>query len=210
MAMHAGFKPKGVGGFGSRGGAVTKNCAECGKEFQHLRSVPASYCSTACRQVGRGKRLRRRVDAVCKQCGKSFWVHPCRIKSGKYTGKFCSRACTYDYWRAHPEEHPAAAHLFQAHPSTETLDPQGYIHVYVPGRGRIRQHRLVMEKSLGRELQPWETVHHKNGDRSDNRLDNLELWRGKQPSGTRSADALWSRLESLEARVLALESQRAS
>lgn len=39
----------------------------------------------------------------------------------------------------------------------------------------IRQHRLRMEKKLGRKIRPSEVVHHKNGIRSDNRLRNLEV-----------------------------------
>ena len=50
------------------------------------------------------------------------------------------------------------------------------------------QHRTVMEAALGRALLADESVHHKNGDRSDNRLENLELWSRYQPSGQRAAD----------------------
>lgn len=68
------------------------------------------------------------------------------------------------------------------------LDKSGYVLVYQPdhpyarrmgyknSRKYVLEHRLVVEQHLGRTLTRQEVVHHKNGDRTDNRLENLELF----------------------------------
>lgn len=71
---------------------------------------------------------------------------------------------------------------------------QGYMRVNVPGRGVILHHRHVMEQELGRQLTADEAVHHVNGVRGDNRIENLELWNHSQPPGQRVCDKVqWAR-----------------
>ena len=84
------------------------------------------------------------------------------------------------------------------------VDNHGYVIVTAMGddrkyltnkdRNRISEHRLVMSRHLGRKLRIHETVHHINGDRQDNEINNLELWSTNQPYGQRVKDKIkWAK-----------------
>jgi hypothetical protein len=70
----------------------------------------------------------------------------------------------------------------------------GYVRRQTDGK-RMLEHRRIMEELIGRPLRPGETVHHKNGNHSDNRASNLDLRvSGLHPSGQRAEDLVtWAR-----------------
>lgn len=71
-------------------------------------------------------------------------------------------------------------------------------HPNCESRGRIREHVWVMSQHLRRPLRKGEMVHHKNGIRDDNRIENLELCHHGQPPGQRVDDKIKYYIEFLE------------
>lgn len=171
------------------GGSTTKSprpsashrCQACGVEFfrKPSRIGPSGpWCSRECYYY-------RRPGFTCEWCGSTFRGRSGGPKSHR-RNRFCSHTCQGS-WRTE-----------QARGNRKVQ--RGYVLVFAPDHpsaqasGCVAEHRLVMEAHLGRPLLAHETVHHVNGDRADNRLENLELWSSSQPPGQRVADKVeWAR-----------------
>ena len=121
-------------------------------------------------------------------------------RAGECSADACEKAahsrgyCSKHYWRLRKYGTPELpTNNVKAEP-TSWVSRYGYRILYLPehpmanSSGAIPEHRLVMSEAIGRDLRPEENVHHINGDRLDNRLENLELWSKAQPAGQRVDD----------------------
>lgn len=159
--------------------------------------MPALVESVApCRSCGLNLPLRKfhrsgnGVQTICIDCAKTI-----RMSQGfRCVAEGCSRLVSN---KAYCCKRHTLVFFRRPHPR-RYVDGHGYVLLYVPDhpnarpRGYVSEHLVVMSTYLGRriETENGEEIHHKNGVRSDNRLENLELWVSAQPSGQRPSDLI--------------------
>lgn len=122
-----------------------------------------------------GRHRGYKIWVECPNCGKGRWVREYNSRAKTFTG-FCNK-CHAQYTTGQFDKHSAwkGGRTLRNGYIEVKLRPDDPFYPMAKKSGYIREHRLIMARHLGRCLNPWEIVHHKNGIPDDNRLENLEL-----------------------------------
>lgn len=123
---------------------------------------------------------RWKVKRECPECGEMYWLKEPSIRTGKTTMCY---DCAVGRLRASGEDH-------LGYKNGRTKKPSGYINVLLDeddpfidmaNTGKyVAEHRYKIAQKLGRPLKSSEHVHHINGIKDDNRIENLELVDGSE------------------------------
>ncbi len=150
-----------------------RDCPICGQGFAP-RKYNQKFCSQKCRWTHTNHKRILKPNQVfnCEVCGKRVerYVAPSDVR---YSNRFCGYECkgTGQSGKSHWNWKGG-----------RIVEPDGYVIIYTPdhpnanSKGYVFEHRLVMEAYIGRHLEPQEVVHHVNGNRADNAIENLELY----------------------------------
>jgi hypothetical protein len=145
-------------------------CSVCKKQFyaplNRIKRYKILYCCQKCCGIGqRGKHISSKTE----------------FKKGHPAPKTAFKKGNIPYYKLHPEK------ILRGEKAPRWKGGITYRgkyrmlykpeHPFCTGQGYIPEHRLIMEKYLGRYLNPKERVHHINHDIKDNRIENLQLFK---------------------------------
>lgn len=185
-------------------------CLVCKREFKPKRRVQ-KYCCNKCAANSCHRKMRglsiENLELNCSVCGIKFVQ--VRANNTEYCSFGCKRLGVSRKFAGNPVFGPrkhikGSGHITsQGYKTVSANHPRAKQRGIKSGKGQILEHILIMEKKIGRYLRDDESVHHKNGVRSDNREENLELWskttHGQhQRFGQRLHEKIYSFIEFLE------------
>lgn len=152
-----------------RGTSLSVKCEECGDLYivaqsrYYQKGIKYHYCSDECYHKFKAKQKQKRKDNkthFCSNCGNKFEDY----RHNKTDFVFCSQKCSKEFQKGEN------AFSFKG----GSITYQGYKANKIKGK-YVLEHRTIIEKSLGRKLAKDEVVHHKDGNKLNNTISNLQL-----------------------------------
>jgi hypothetical protein len=168
-----------------------KQCAQCGEYVgpQNFRNMyeyrRARYCNKDCYLAAHKAKFE---DAVCPICNTTFK----RPANREQVKQFCSPKCQY-------KNNEKQGHKY--------VTPQGYVaikvgkHPMAYSDGYILEHRLVMSQHLGRALATDEHIHHIDGNKQNNSIENLQIIENSEHQILHESSCRLNTAEAIEKRV---------
>lgn len=153
---------------------MEKNCIQCKKPFIKNKKISKTqwqeqrFCSKRC--FSESLKVSRTVSFICEECGDKVE----RRFRADYANRFCSNICSGKAGiRLATKGRDFRGEKNPAYKNGVTITKQGYRRLNT--KEDVLEHRYVMEEYLGRKLTEKECIHHKDGNKLNNSIDNLQL-----------------------------------